>query len=248
VDHDERLYFKRVVTYAPYLVGVRHEVQEQKIASEVYVGSRSALGLQAAVLMKGIALSWGSAEIWIAARLTATLSELRSDGEILSSTIEVPNVSIDEHWDLHKEFITAAQLSGIVDGPSLLKRIGESLEHIELCGDTPKQIRELTGSERHFAWIVRSIWSANDQCADWKSGDFPHSLLPGPATGESSSVHNNPELRQMRVFTMQSGERVMFEHHMKNASENQRIHYLADKKRKKILIAYVGTHLPTARF
>ena len=78
--------------------------------------------------MKGIALSWGSAEVWVAARLTATLNELLSDGELLNSTIEVPNVSIDEHWGLHRELITSAQLNGIVDGASLLKRIGESFE------------------------------------------------------------------------------------------------------------------------
>lgn len=248
VDRDERLYFKRIITYSPYLVGAHKEVQEQTVVSEVYVGDRPARGLQAALLMHGIALSWGSAEVWVSARLAAILSELRSGGEIVNSTIEIPNVSMDKHWGQHKDLITFAQLSGIADGPSLLKRIEDSFEHIELCGDAPRQIRDLTGGETHFAWVVQSIWSANDRCAEWKSGEFPHALLPGPATGESSTVHNNPDLRQLRVFSTQSGERVMFEHHMKNASENQRIHYLADKGRRKVLIAYVGAHLPTARF
>ena len=59
VDHDERLYFKRVITYAPYLVSVRHEVREQAITSEVFVGRRSALGLQATVADEGDRIELG---------------------------------------------------------------------------------------------------------------------------------------------------------------------------------------------
>jgi hypothetical protein len=127
---------------------------------------------------------------------------------------------------------------------------GKAIEfqNYEFCGDAERQLRALTGNEKYYDWIVRCLVSANLQCSLWDGGRFPHLLLPGPASGESRSVHGDPRLREMRVFQMVSGERRMFEHHMKNNGENKRIHYFADDLRKKVCIAYVGEHLPTALY
>jgi hypothetical protein len=96
--------------------------------------------------------------------------------------------------------------------------------------------------------VVRCFTLANLQCSRWKAGLFHHLLLPGPATGESNSVHQDPRLCELRVLRMVSGQSRMFEHHMKNNAENKRIHYFADDARRKMCIAYLGDHLPTARY
>ena len=119
---------------------------------------------------------------------------------------------------------------------------------VEFCGDAPGQLQSLTGNERYFQWLINCLFDADRECSRWTAGQFPHSALPGPASGESKPVHDNPELRKHRMFRMLTGELLMFEHHMKNKAENKRIHYLVDESRRRIIIAYVGDKLPTGNY
>jgi hypothetical protein len=248
VNRDERILFSSMTAKSPHLDGVLDEVAETAELAEVFISGLQSAGLLATLLIDAIAVSWASHETWNTHLLMAQLRQLSIDGELIQNDVQIRHASVPEHWAHHRAWIEQEQMASVSDGEDLWAKSPELFPYLEFCGKSETQIRALTGSEKHFAWVVRCLTLANVQCSRWTVGPFPHFLLPGPATGESISVHNNRELRDLRVFRMLSGQWQMFEHHMKNNSENKRIHYLADHARRRLCIAYVGDHLPTAQY
>jgi hypothetical protein len=243
VNRDERVLFSSMTAKSPHLDGVLDEIAETADSAEVRIVGLSSSGLLAALLLNAIAVSWASHETWNTPLLAAQFHRLSFDGELIQNEVEIRHASRSEHWAHHRVWIEQEQMASVTTGEELWTKSPELFPHLEFCGQSERQIRELTGNEKHFAWVVRCLTLANVQCSRWTAGAFPHFLLPGPATGESISVHNNQELRELRVFRMLSGQWQMFEYHMKNNAENKRIHYLADDARRKLCIAYVGDHL-----
>ncbi len=248
VNRDERLFFSSITAKSPHLDDVLDEIAETAELAEVRVAELSSAGLLAALLLDAVAVSWPSDGIWGTHLLAAEFHELSLDGELMEREVEIRHASGPEHWARHRAWIEQGQRALLTNGEELWAKSRELFPYLEFCGNAEAQIRALTGNERYYDWVVRCFTLANLQCSRWKAGLFPHLLLPGPATGESNSVHQDPRLRELRVFRMVSGQPRMFEHHMKNNAENKRIHYFADDARRKVCIAYLGDHLPTARY
>lgn len=248
VNRDERLFLSNLVAKSPHLEGALNEVLETAGRTEVRIAGLASSGLLAALLLDAIAVSWQSHNIWKPPLLRADFTQLSMQGELVEQVVEIRHASAPEHWQHHDSWIERGQRTALTNGEELWGRAARFFPYLEFCGTAEGQIRALTGNERYYDWIVRCLRMANLRCSTWVSGPFPHSLLPGPASGESTSVHQDPELRRRREFQMASGEVRMFEHHMKNNAENKRIHYFADERRRRVCIAYVGDHLPTARY
>jgi hypothetical protein len=174
--------------------------------AEVRVAGLPSAGLLAAVLLNAIAVSWASHETWKTPLLAAQFHRLSSDGDVAQNEVDIRHASRPEHWAHHRAWVEQEQMASVTTGEELWTKSPELFPHLEFCGRSETQIRELTGNEKHFTWVVRCLTLANLQCSRWTVGAFPHFLLPGPATGESISVHNNPELRDLRVFRMLSGK------------------------------------------
>lgn len=157
-------------------------------------------------------------------------------------------VSTLDHLDSPENWIFASQSASIRSGRDLIARAASMYAAIEICQVAKSQIIAMTGTEGHFGWLLKALAAANREMCAWEGGPFPHNKLPGPPTGESYSVMNSPHLRRMRCFKTGTGENLLFEHHMKHAGLNMRIHYRVDQDRRLLLIGYVGKHLPTALF
>lgn len=134
--------------------------------------------------------------------------------------------------------------SSIRTGRDLIAQAARVYPKIEICEEAERQIRAMTGNEKHFGWVLDAFLSANREMLAWNGGLFPHSRLPGPATPESESVMRSPRLEKMRRFRTRNGEELLFEHHMKCMGEGLRIHYRLDPARRLFMIGYIGRHLP----
>lgn len=243
VNRDETVFFKRVATQSPYLEGAPEGAIDDSHRMEILFQGQSAHGLLATLLFNGVALNLKSSNVWSAPELPIEIHELTDMGvEVRQSKLR--QVAVPEHWESHAEWLRGNRRAEIQNGADLIDKLPLLFDHIEICGDAPRQLRSFAGNERHFAWVVDCLFQADAECARWHSGSFPHHHLPGPATGESDTVHKNRELRSLRTFKTLAGKTLMFEHHMKNMSENIRIHYRLDEERRKLMIAYVGDHLP----
>jgi hypothetical protein len=141
------------------------------------------------------------------------------------------------------------QRPSIRNGLDLIAQADRMYPKIEICEVAERQIRAMTGTEKYFCWVLDALDTANREMLAWNGGPFPHHMLPGKPAPESGSVMNNRRLRAMRCFRTRRGEDLPFEWHMKHKAENQRIHYLVDPKRSRLLmIGYVGPHLPTPTY
>ena len=248
VDRDERTFLSNLAARSPYLDGVVDEILDRAGRSEVRFQGHRAEGLLAALLLDGVCVSWASHEAWNTDWLLAQIGELSEDGYFDQIAKAFRHASRPSHWTAHAEWIEHKQKITVPDGAALLAQAAELFPRLEFCGGAPAQVRGLNGKERYFDWVIDCLFAADRECASWTSGEFPHSRLPGPATGESASVHSNPELKRRRMFGTLAGDLVMFEHHMKHLGENKRIHYCPDEGRRRVMIAYLGDKLPTGKY
>src|SRR5437660_19555 len=202
VNRDERVFLSSMIAKSPYLDGVLDEIAEAAKRAEVLIYGSPSAGLLAAWLLDAIAISWPSHEIWRSHSLVVEFRQIGLDGELEQRDVDIRHVSDPEHWAAHSEWVEQKKKSLLTNGLELWAKAQEFFPHLEFCGDAEAQIRALTGNERHYPWVVQCFIRANLLCSHWTSGSFPHFLLP--ATGESASVHKNPQLRAMRVFRMAS--------------------------------------------
>ena len=239
VNRDERIFFKRLVTATPYL---------KHTESEILFAGLPAYGMSSCVHKNGLVLSWASDEPWRAPEVNAICRRLQENGDLLNEGIYIRQVSTEDHWSSHADWVRQALIDTIRIGTDILEAAKRLYPHLEFCRTAVDQIHGLRGSEKYFDWIISSFVKAEDECATWSIGDFPHSRLPGPASGESHSVHADKRLIAMRTFQTPDGRTLIFDQHMKNRAENYRIHYYFDAPRRRLIVGYVGPHLETARY
>lgn len=238
-NRDERALFRSFTTAFPYLNTPVEEV--------TYQGIRAA-GFSSCVITNSLAVSWASQPIWEQTAVLVDRLSLTAGGELSSTEITVRNASSPDHWQTHAEWIRNRYASSISTGQELLDRASRMLPHLAFGPLATKQLRDLSGNEISFAWILQALLSAETEMSKWKDGAFPHSRLPGPASGESQTVCSDKRLRKMRVFQTDDRRWEFMEHHMKQIGQNQRMHYLVDGINRRMVIGYVGEHLETARY
>ncbi len=239
INRDERVFFSRLATRSPYLT---------RADQEVFFGGCSSAGLACCVACESFALSWASNGVWDNAVLPVLVESLGTDGQITADTGEVRNIAQADHWQHHAESIRKKLIDEIRTGEELVVNASRDFPHLEFCRSAVEQTLRLRGTERFFAWLVSALMDAEVEAAEWNGGPFPHDRLPGPASGESRTVHEDKVLSRMRFFTTRDDRILMFEHHMKNNAENLRVHYLFEPARRTLMIGYIGPHLPTARY
>jgi hypothetical protein len=80
---------------------------------------------------------------------------------------------------------------------------------------------------------------------NWKNGGFTVTGYSLDESGESEPTLN--QYRQERTFTCPDDEERLFERHIKLRFCNWRIHFFPLKPGK-VIIGYVGRHLPTVNY
>ena len=170
---------------SPHLDGVLDEIAETADSAEVRIVGLSSSGLLAALLLNAIAVSWASHETWNTPLLAAEFHRLSFDGELIQNEVEIRHASRSEHWAHHRVCIEQEQMASVTTGEELWTESPELFPHLEFCGQSERQIREFTGNEKHFAWVVRCLTLANLQVVDGLRGLSLTScclaLLPGRA-------------------------------------------------------------------
>ncbi len=214
---------------------------------EVRLGERTGYGLSAAWLLDGICLSLGSHNTWDRSQLAVEVISFSND-DIRTEPETLRHVSHPDHLRDHEDWLQHAQKLSIRSGADLVAQAPAMYPNVELGIDARREIAALSGGERHFAWVIECLESANREILAWTNGPFPHKNLPGPATGESESVRRSPTLMKIRVFPSPTGEPLQFEHHMKDKRNNKRMYYRADTERKVMVIGILCDHLETAKY
>ncbi|HJH30245.1 MAG TPA: hypothetical protein C5S51_11280 [Methanosarcinaceae archaeon] len=205
--------------------------------SKFYYNGNSVKLLGAAYLLKQLAFSFGSDEMWNEPFFLLECEEL------VSNDIKVSNVTTREHWDIYFGEILEERRKQALSSDDIEKRLKGEFPNIIFTNDASKQIKN-----EHSPVFLGEIWYACkklnevvERVGDQVSYHHVISETDLEITDESSTVKNNRKLERYRM-KMYDGKRRFFAHHIKNFSGAKRVHFIIDDG--KIVIGYLGKHLP----
>jgi len=103
-----------------------------------------------------------------------------------------------------------------------------------------KQLESLS-LPAHLRQVKNRLTALNDYDGEWTS-ERMLAVLP-EFSGESDSTLNR--YRASRTFLRNNGENIFCEWHLKiKGSINWRIHFHVDFEQRRVIVGYVGKHLP----
>jgi len=199
-----------------------------------------AQGLSLAFLIEGLAVSFRSSDRWDVIALNLEKAWL-SDGSLETSVVSARHACRPIHIQSHDRWLlTKQQEAQPSSGKELWDARAEMFPSLDFCDSAGDQIRDLFGGELRFKAVLRGLRDLQKYCEEWETPHFDiHQLVN--ASGESG-----PTLKmysQERTFRCRDGEYRVFEWHLKRG-DNTRIHFLDLPGAKRILVGYVGPHLP----
>ena len=205
--------------------------------SEFYYNSNSVPLLGVAHILKQLAFSFDSDDIW-----NESLFLLECE-ELMDNDTKVCNVTTREHWDMHFKQISDKRRTQALSSYDIENRLNEEFCNIIFTNDASKQLKD--GCSQVF---LREIWDAckelNEVVERMGNQVSYHHVISETdlkITDESSTVKNNGKLKRYRM-KMYDGKRRFFGHHIKNFSGSKRVHFIIYDG--KIVIGYLGKHLP----
>jgi len=192
-------------------------------------------GLACCDVWNTIAISFNSDKQWDTDKLVLKKDSINSDSTIKQNTIKIKHASKTEHLKAHQDFFKKLkkELKLNINQENFWKQKKEFFPDIVIfCSEVEAQIRQLdTLVFQQAMSLLRDVETHRKLMTD-----FNHS-------GEGQIVHNNPQLRSMREFTI-GCKKVFFEKHVKSLPNGHRIYFL--ERERKIHIGYIGKHLKDA--
>ena len=252
VSRDERDF---VLAYAtqysfirPYDEDLRDDenFQSGKLAFEGKLGSDKAQGLGFAYLLKGLALSILSEQCWDTAWLNLDCFEWDPEYQkFVEKSETLRHVARSRHLtDIHVSWIEERIRASVRTGSELLQRASILFPNLVFCKGARKQIEDSAASSMPLPSVLEHLFELEKLANAWEQGEFNYQNIHN-ASPESPSTLGR--FGQQRSFVCPDGQRRLFSWHLKSLPNPWRIHIQADSRQKKILIGYVGRHLPTVR-
>ncbi len=237
VERENRQFLVALATKMPYL------------ADEAFLSSRWAeldclwqteksLGLKAAYVSDGLALSLQSNSEWDRHEICCEIQAV-TDSNIQCWTEKIHHASSPEHIKLQTSWILQRIQNTFRDGKDLWKRIGELFPLLDFCPGIEEQMSNLPTIVA--PGITRGLFYLNSYCMEWKSGPFNKTILQCNASPESEPTLN--KYRKEHTFLCPDGNYRIFSWHAKLGM--CRIHFDPTLGAGRILVGYVGKHLPT---
>jgi hypothetical protein len=242
-------FFCTSCTKSPYLEDYH---QEANLPPEIeyQYDNEPALGLTLAHLWNTVSLSLdGDARFQ---NFVVYLSKLTLDnsGEINATLCESHTLICEAQIDMNRSIIKQKLLDNLNCGADIIACAQKYFPNILFCDAAEKQVRALSGSEEYFEEIIKHLNIFDQEKASGAQPFRPRGLTYAP--GESNSTEDNKKLYKMREFRCPDGMIRYFGAHSKLMSSNKRIHLIADYSdhlgNEKVLIGYVGDHLPTLQY
>lgn len=174
------------------------------------------------------------------------LSEIFPNTAVGFLGINFPQLDIDknlcvENDDKFKEFKKYHLVLLNHSNISFLKEI--CFPNIIFCDNSEQQLK-LFGNGQYFQQCVEQLSILNEYVQNWSEGNFNYQDVNDSTaiTLSPESVTTMNKFSQNRIFSLPDGGTDIFELHIKLG--NIRIHILEDNASKKIMVGYIGKHLP----
>jgi hypothetical protein len=244
VDRETRLFFKTLITKAPFLTDVVDpEIENRVNLSDFKHQGEQASGLGHALLLNALALSLRSKEQWYLSRLELEVTRLDENENFIDELVEIIHASCRDHVLEHADWIKNTIRTKVNDGLDLWNRKDELLPSLEFCESVAKQLQSIRTGNLELQPVVKALFELEVYCKNRKTGAFSLEGYLIEASRESQPTLN--KYGKQRTFRCLDGKERLFDWHVKLKLCNWRIHFFPDVGQGKIIIGYVGRHLPT---
>ncbi len=252
VPREEQLF---LLTYAtqyeyvrPYDDDLRGDerFQSKKMLFEGSFQGERAEGLSYTYLLNGLALSLLSESCWNSGSLELECKEMDPESlEVTCFSTIVNHVSRSGHVLVdHASWIDNRLKTGIRSGSDLVRRAAILFPNLVICKRAEAQLLGMTESSIYLPRILHRLAELESLANMWQVGAFDYEQLSN-ASRESPSTMSR--FGDSRVFYCPDGQSRTFEWHLKGFPNAWRIHFFADSNVRKVLIGYIGKHLPTTK-
>ncbi|MCA0351093.1 MAG: hypothetical protein LCH85_03770 [Chloroflexi bacterium] len=242
---NQRTYIMSMATKTPYLQDHPQEssLNDKQHSSEFMFKQQSALGLGMAVLLDGISVSLASHIDWDASQLTIEEMFLDETGELAEKQHSVVHHSNPQHIQQNKPLIEAIHKRSVRDGRDAYERRSELFPDLEWTETALDALKQLEANDQHWTHIKRHLFQFQAYAASWRTGAFNKNALNLVCSPESEATINL--YAKERTYKCADDQYRLFTWHSK-LYDAIRIHFFPDGSRHKIIIGYIGKHLPTA--
>ncbi len=252
VSREEKTFLLTLATKNPFSVDITDSDLKRNIEDEDYEViflEKKAEGLKAAYLLETIAISFNSQNFWNCTRLESTLIQIENDIDITEEIIEVYHASYKSHVLEHADWIKKRLQPSKINGRELWKCRNERFPSLQFCQAGTKQLRRLRSGEDKLEWVVETLEQLEEYAKIWINQGCKEFSLEGYALEVSGESQRTLEQYwRERTFLCPDGEERLFEQHIKLMQCNWRIHFFVNYQAEKVIIGYVGVHLPTAKY
>jgi hypothetical protein len=242
VEREEKQYIKSLTTKSPFLIGLE-SLQETDWAYEFRFDSHIALGLGYAFRLETLAISFFSNQCWDSPHLSLEYAHLDESENLATHQTTVVHACRKEHIETHKEWFENRIKTSVQDGADLWSRRESLFPSLSFCDEVQTQITVLNSGSPWLRPIVKRLFELESYCKEWDSDFFQADLLPSKASNESQSTLQ--QYGNERTFLCPDGEERIFSWHVRLTPGAWRLHFFPDADNKKILVGYIGPHLPT---
>jgi len=243
-----------VLTYATRYPIINPPLADLPLDDEIVVRSQrflctfeaqDAVGLGYAFLLGGLATSLLTESCWDA---TSIMLEAMEEDPITGNIVTIPaaakHAARFQHIAEHAPWIKEQLKNSVRDGRDLLQKTQQWYPNLIFCEKARKQLTAIRSGAVQLQRIVERLFELERFCSEWTSDGFDGARLHCHS-GESEATLNNRDLRRHREIVCPDGETRLFELHLKCLPDVWRIHFWPDIASRRILVGYIGEHLPT---
>ena len=243
IERERKQRLKSAVGKAPFLETLHVAAEEARSAlvEALWDGQRG-LGLGLAVMRDTPIVSL-SAPPFCSDPLSVIVRYL-SHADDTESNETVCNFHCPAAVEQRRAWIASRQQQELPNGNAVIRLRAELLDQLDFADNTISQLEGLTGNERTFPFVLRHLFALNERARAW-DGTTPFSEgYPFPCSEESQTTL--AMYSEARTFVCPDGVRRVFSWHSKINFEKWRIHFIDEPATRRVLIGYIGKHLPLA--
>lgn len=244
VERDAKLFFLRLQTKAPFLLGLTDpDVVEKMGRSEFRSDNNVAVGLGVAFLTEALAVGMRSDERWEQGILVVDITTISDDGQLVAETGRVVHASTHVHVRQHHDWIRERLRSSVGSGAELWERRGQLFSSLVFTDNVRQQLQDIRPGDLILGQVVKRLLELNQYSSSWVDGAFDPNVLPSKVSPESESTIRR--YGNERSFLCPDGVVRVFSLHVRLTPGAWRLHFFPDAESRRLIVGYIGPKLPT---
>lgn len=246
VEPDLRNFYLKLATNAPFFDS---SIQESFYLSDFFWGEEQAIGLGVAFLLDALAVSFRSDSCWFESHLQLKINQIDDNEELTETFEDIPHASHYSHIREHLAWISlrlrANARTEIHEGLDIWSGKEQWFPHLYFCDKVREQFQELYRGDPRLLSILKRLYELEDYCNSWLDGPFDRTKI-NKATPETPITLETygPE----HTFQCHDGSFRLFSWHVRLTPGAWRIYFYPLVEERKLIIGYIGFHLPTADY